>query len=104
MNDTPAEPYLMLIKESLIAWRLLAKASRGDDGSILVSGLGRDIRIDRAPADAPFRWLITIDKRQRPALSIVSVLRQVRGALDAGYAQIRVRVAPPVTSSPGPRP
>ena len=36
--------------------------------------------------------MVTIDARKRKAISIVSVLRQVREALDPGYAANRVRV------------
>ena len=39
-----------------------------------------------------FRWLVTIDGRERPAVSLIAVLRQVRQALDPGYAASRVRV------------
>jgi hypothetical protein len=46
----------------------------------------------QAQSDLPFRWLVTIDDRQRPAISIVAVLRQVREALDPGYRTGRVRV------------
>ncbi len=41
----------------------------------------------------PFRWFVTIDDRERPAISVVAVLRQVREALDPGYATRRVRIA-----------
>ena len=41
----------------------------------------------------PFRWLVITDVRERPAISIVAVLRQVRGVLDPGYATRRVRIA-----------
>jgi hypothetical protein len=37
--------------------------------------------------------MVTIDGRRRSAISLVSVLRQVREALDPGYAANRVRVA-----------
>jgi hypothetical protein len=37
--------------------------------------------------------MVTIDGRKRRAISIVAVLRQVREALDPGYAANRVRVA-----------
>jgi hypothetical protein len=40
----------------------------------------------------PFRWLVTTDGRERPAISIVAVLRQVRDVLDPGYAMRRVRI------------
>jgi hypothetical protein len=47
-----------------------------------------------------FRWLVTIDGRKRGAISLLAVLRQVRQALDPGYAAcgVRVAVAPLVPS------
>jgi hypothetical protein len=36
--------------------------------------------------------MVTIDGRQRPAISLVAVLRQVRQSVDPGYAMSRVRV------------
>jgi hypothetical protein len=40
-----------------------------------------------------FRWMVIIDGRRRGAISILAVLRQVREALDPGYAASRVHVA-----------
>ena len=40
-----------------------------------------------------FRWIVTVEGRKRGAISLVAVLRQVREALDPGYAGSRVRVA-----------
>jgi hypothetical protein len=37
--------------------------------------------------------MVTIDGRKRGTISLVGVLRQVRDALDPGYAANRVRVA-----------
>ena len=48
--------------------------------------------IERSP-DAMFRWMVTVGGRTRGALSLVAVLRQVREALDPGYAASRVRIA-----------
>ena len=50
------------------------------------------IFVKPAPSDLPFRWLVAIDGRERPAISIVAVLRQVRETLDPGYATRRVRI------------
>jgi hypothetical protein len=36
---------------------------------------------------------VTVDGRKRGAISLVGVLRQVREAVDPGYASYRVRVA-----------
>ena len=98
----PSELLLRLIAQSLIAWRVLARARRGDDGAIAVTGLGRLIRVERAGPVEPFRYMVTVDGRRRPALSLVAVLRQVRGALDPAYEKTRVRIAvepllPPTT-------
>ena len=95
MNSTPqpSDTLLRLVEQSLIAWRLLAKARRADDGAIEVTGLGRLIRIERAEAGMPFRSMVTVDGRRRPALSLVAILRQIRGALDPAYAKTRVRIA-----------
>ena len=47
-----------------------------------------------------FRWTVTIDGRKRGAISLIGVLRQVREAIDPGYAasRVRVTVAPLVPS------
>jgi hypothetical protein len=91
---TPAADLLYeLLAQSVLAWGIVAVARRGSGGAILVSGEGRKILVKPAPAGLPFRWLVTIDDRERPALSIVAVLRQVREALDPGYATRRVRIA-----------
>jgi hypothetical protein len=81
-----------LLAQSLLAWHVSGEACRTGGGAILVSGERRQIRVKPAPPGPPFRWLVTIDDRERPAISIVAVLRQVREALDPGYATRRVRV------------
>ena len=82
-----------LLVQSLAAWRVAGDVQRSPEGSIVICGALKDIRINPAPADLMFRWMVTIDGRKRPAISLVSVLRQVREALDPGYATNRVRVA-----------
>ncbi len=81
-----------LLTQSLLAWRVSGEVRRAG-GAILVSGEGREIAVKPAPPELPFRWLVTVDERERPAISVVAVLRQVREALDPGYAMERVRVA-----------
>ncbi len=63
------------------------------DGALVIDGNGRDIRIERAPPHSMFRWTVSVDGRKRAAISLVAVLRQVREALDPGYAANRVRIA-----------
>ena len=81
------------MKQSLVAWRLTGNVRRTSDGAILVSCNKNEIRIQPAPPDLPFRWMVIIGDRRRGAISLVAVLRQVRTALDPGYAAMRVRVA-----------
>ena len=81
-----------LLTASLEAWRLDGHVRRADDGALIVSCQDRDIRIERSPAELPFRWMVIIGGRKRGAVSLVVVLRQLRGALDPSYAAARVRV------------
>jgi hypothetical protein len=82
-----------LLAQSLIAWRVAGSVERASDGSLVICGSRKDIRVERAPLDLPFRWMITVDGRKRMAISLVAVLRQVREALDPGYEAKRVRIA-----------
>jgi hypothetical protein len=79
--------------QSLAAWRVAGAVERSPDGAIVICGARKEIRIDPTPSDPMFRWVVTIDGRKRRAISVVAVLRQVRDALDPGYATKRVRVA-----------
>jgi hypothetical protein len=93
-HDTVRE----LLAQSLLAWELTGRVRSECDGAILVSCNGVEIRIEPAAPGLPFRWEVSLNGRKRGAISVVAVLRQVRGALDPGYAINRVRVAalPPV--------
>jgi hypothetical protein len=91
--DLACELMVELMVQSLAAWRVAGGVGRSRDGAIAISGARKDIRIDPAPSDPMFRWTVTIDGRKRRAISVVGVLRQVREALDPGYAANRVRVA-----------
>jgi hypothetical protein len=82
-----------LLAQSLAAWRAPGSVERASDGALVVVGSRRSVRVDPAPPDSPFRWMVTSDGRKRGAISLVAVLRQVREALDPGYAANRVRVA-----------
>ena len=91
MNETSDLAH-ELLAQSLAAWHVAASVARADDGALVIAG-AKDIRIKRAPLHLPFRWTITVDGRKRGAISLVAVLRQVREALDPGYAANRVRIA-----------
>lgn len=81
-----------LITQSLAAWHVAGTIELTGDGAIVI-GAKPEIRIAPAQAGSVFRWTITIDGRTRPAISLLAVLRQVRGTLDPGHATCRVRVA-----------
>ena len=72
---------------------MTSTVERASDGVLVIGGNHEDIRIDRAPPHLMFRWMVTIDGRKRGAISLVAVLRQVREALDPGYASNRVLIA-----------
>ena len=92
MSGAPVELACELLTESLAAWRIRRSVERTSDDAIVISGDTR-IRIEPAPRDSMFRWMVAIGGRKRPALSLLAVLRQVREALDPDYAANRVRVA-----------
>jgi len=93
LSGIPSELACELLAESLAAWRIAGAVRREGDGAIAICGNLGDIRIEPAPPDLMLRWMVTIDGRKRGAISLVGVLRQVREALDPGYAANRVRVA-----------
>ena len=93
MSEVPVDLACELLVQSLAAWRVAGRVQRSRDGAIVICAALKDIRIDLAPSDPMFRWMVTIDGRKRWAISLVGVLRQVREALDPGYAANRVRVA-----------
>ena len=82
-----------LLAQSLVAWRVAGSVARASDGALMIGEARKPIRIDRAPPHLMFRWMVTVDGRTRGAVSLVGVLRQVREALDPGYAANRLRVA-----------
>ena len=93
MSEAPVDLTCELVVQSLAAWRVAGAVERARAGAIVIRGARKDIRIDAAPSDPKFRWMVTIDGRTRRAISVVGVLRQVREALDPGYVASRVRVA-----------
>ena len=93
MSEARLDLACELMAQSLAAWRVAGAVERSHDGAIVICGARKEIRIDAAPSDPTFRWMVTIDGRKRRAISVVAVLRQVREALDQGYATNRMRVA-----------
>jgi hypothetical protein len=93
LNEAPSDLARDLLAQSLIAWRVAGSVERASDGALVIGGNRKNIRIDRAPPHVMFRWMVTVDGRKRGAISLGAVLRQVREALDPGYAANRVRIA-----------
>ncbi|HEY2464426.1 MAG TPA: hypothetical protein VGI32_10215 [Steroidobacteraceae bacterium] len=92
MSGVPIALVHALVSESLAAWGVAGQAEPAGDCAVIVAGK-KQIGIERAPANSMFRWLVTIDGRTRPALSLLAVLRQVREALDPSYSGSRLRIA-----------
>ena len=92
MSDALGPLACELLTESLAAWRVAGSVERSGGGSIAIAGNRKTIRIDPEPPASMFRWMVTIDGRKRGAISLIGVLRQVREAVDPGYAASRVRV------------
>jgi hypothetical protein len=83
-----------LVLQSLRAWRVSGDVSREADGALLVTAGEKRLRISRAPADLPFRWMVAEGERNRGAPSIAGLLRTLRAAVDPGYRPVRLRIAP----------
>ena len=73
MSDASKEILGELLAQSLIAWGLDGTVQRASDASVLLSCNGTDIRVQAAPPDLPFRWMVTIDDRTRGAISLIAV-------------------------------
>ena len=83
-----------LLVQSLRAWRVRGEVSREPGGALLVAAGEKRLRVSRAPADLPFRWMVGEGERTRGATSIAGLLRNVRAAVDPGYRPVRLRIAP----------
>jgi hypothetical protein len=93
MTRTVVDHMRKLMEQSLPAWGLTGGVQVTPDAAILMTCGTHEIRIEPASSDVPFRWTVTIDNRRRGAISVVAVLRQVRSAVDPGYAGSRALIA-----------
>lgn len=84
---------LALIEESLTLWGCPGTVHREPTGAIVVETAGHHVRIDRAEAGVPFRWLVVVDGRRRVAGSVTGLLRALRLGLDTDFQPSRVRIA-----------
>ncbi len=96
MSDILLGELSALLRESMTMWSLDSDVQlTATDGDIEIrSGSGSDLCIVRAPANMPFRWVVTIDGRKRTAASIVGVLRIVRQSLAPGYQPYQLTITP----------
>jgi hypothetical protein len=84
---------VVLLQESLAAWRVIGLVRRSSDGSLELCAAGTLIQIARAPAGLPFRWLVGGPQRRRPVSGLPGVLRTVRAAIDPNFRPLPVRIA-----------
>ncbi len=101
MSHASNDPMCELLAQSLIAWRIAGSIRRTSGGAILLRAGRKEIRIEPAPNNLPFRWMVGVDGRERGAISLLAVLRQVRAAIDPGYTpnnRVRIAVSPQVPS------
>ena len=92
MSGAPLDLACELLAASLEAWRVAGRVEPTADGAIAIRAT-RQIRIEPAPNNSTFRWMVAIEGRRRPAISLLAVLRQVRQALDPDHAATSVRIA-----------
>ena len=95
MSAVPSALAGELVAASLAAWGLAGVATCTDDDAIVIERTAgnKTLRIEPKLDDEMFRWMVTIEGRSRPAISLVAALRQVRAALDPDFATTRVRVS-----------
>jgi hypothetical protein len=96
LDDSVAQ----LLVQSLAAWHVTGDVSREADGALLVAAGDQRLRIARAPADLPFRWMVADGERTRGVPSVSGLLRHVRAAVDPSYRPVRLRIAPLPLAAP----
>ena len=82
-----------LLRQSFAAWGVAGEVGRDGDQVLEVRAGQVRLRIARAPADLPFRWMLVGNDRSRGVTGIPGLLRSVRAAIDPNYRPIRVRIA-----------
>ena len=94
VSEAPNDLACELLAQSLAAWRVAGSVERASDGALVIGG-----RRQRHPDRSRRRrircsagWSRSM-AASAAAISLVAVLRQVREALDPGYAANRVRIA-----------
>ena len=93
MNTSVPEYVVALLQQSLPAWGLTGDVSRSADGGLEIRAAMTQLRISRAPAGLPFRWLVEVGDRRRPVSGVPGLLRTVRASLDPSFRPIAARIA-----------
>jgi hypothetical protein len=83
-----------LLIASLDAWRVEGRVQSEADDTITVITPDVVLRIETAPSDMPFRWIVSSNDRQQVAASVAGVLRVIRRRLDPDFASVRIKIAP----------
>ena len=90
MTDTVGLAH-RLLTASLAAWKVAGCIERNDERIKLTAG-GQTLLIARGAA--PFRWIVTLDGRERGVTSVAGLLRTVRRVVDPDHEPSRLRIAP----------
>ena len=80
-----------LLTASLAAWQVAGRVERDADRITLTAG---EHTLLVARATPPFRWTVTLDRRDRGVTSIAGLLRLVRRVVDPDHQTSRLRIAP----------
>jgi len=86
-----------LLADSLTLWGVAGRVEIAD-GSVRIIADEQVLHVTPAtPGEAPMRWWLISEGRQRPAASMLGLLRSLRYALNATSAEpARARVAAPL--------
>jgi len=90
-----------LIRVSLAIWGVAATVDVEPDGGLrLTLDDGSGVRVGRAPEGIPFRWMVRVNNRERPASSVTGLLRVLRSTLDPEWRAGRARIVPLAIPAP----
>jgi hypothetical protein len=87
-----SQALLVLLTESISAWRIDGTVRPVDDAIEIIAGDTR-LRVLAAPPGVPFRWMLHAGARERGVTGIPGLLRAVRSTLDPDYTAYRLQLA-----------
>ena len=80
-----------LLTASLAAWRVAGRVECDADRITVTAG---EQTLNVARGAPPFRWMVTLDGRERGVTSVAGLLRTVRRVVDPDHQPSRLRIAP----------